>query len=553
MVLKLHLGLRAKMLTGFAFCAGVIGLLGLAYYYAATELGGNVKSMLRLNQMVQAQGKADMMHDAIKADVLHVWLLWSQGKDAAEQTAALAENIQTLRKSLEEIKRHGGSKKIDAEVKKVLPDVAEYVSVAERLVKSVEGSLEAAQFEQFQVVYERLMGALGGLGDVISAEAAAQESASTLMLRNINRGFTAILVIGLLGATVALYATLSVNGRLRQLMGAVQGIADDETDLTRRINLGGSHDEVGVAAEALNKYLDAMTGIVDALGKSCTRLHAAVGNINHLASETRSQVMMAGSSIEEATHSVANMAVSISSVADSAKNTALSAGQVNAQAQSGGEVVQRSVDGIGALALDMEEAVRVVQDVHEKSRNAASVLQVIRDVAEQTNLLALNAAIEAARAGEHGRGFAVVADEVRRLAVRTREATTEIEDMIGLLQDKVKDSVQLMNRGLGGTRACQDHTHVAGASFENIAQAVHGMTELNQRVSDATEKQRASAEDLNRNMASVNEIAQSAVALSQRILEAAEQGNEVAESLESTIMRFRIVKQGSEGDAVTLF
>jgi methyl-accepting chemotaxis protein len=195
----------------------------------------------------------------------------------------------------------------------------------------------------------------------------------------VNIGFGVTLLMGLIGIGAVIVLTLSVNRRLQELLESVKNIADDETDLTRRVIVGHNEDEVGIAANALNTYLDTVTNIFESFRQASTRLHTAVGNISHLATQTQQHVVEAGASIDHAVTAIAEVADSATRVTGSAEHTSLSTNDANLQSQAGSAVVARSIEAINSLTANVEDAAR-----------------------------------GAARAGEHGRGFAVVADTAQQ-------------------------------------------------------------------------------------------------------------------------------------------
>jgi methyl-accepting chemotaxis protein len=213
------------------------------------------------------------------------------------------------------------------------------------------------------------------------------------------------------------------------------------------------------------------------------------------------------SEIDQIATAMNEMATTVQDVARNASAAADAARRANEESQKGrGEVVQ-TMDAIDAVAREVESAASVIHKLAADSNSIGTVLDVIRGIAEQTNLLALNAAIEAARAGEQGRGFAVVADEVRTLATRTQESTQEIQKMIEQLQVGAKNAVQVMEQGRSKAQASVQQAARAGQSLDTITAAVGTIDDMNTQIASAAEEQGAVADEINRNIVSISQIA----------------------------------------------
>ncbi|HTN31511.1 MAG TPA: methyl-accepting chemotaxis protein [Pseudomonas sp.] len=210
------------------------------------------------------------------------------------------------------------------------------------------------------------------------------------------------------------------------------------------------------------------------------------------------------------------MALSVQEVARNAEQASQAAHAADDEARQGNQVVQRVVGQIGGVAREVEETAGVIQSLEVESGRIGSVLEVIRAVAEQTNLLALNAAIEAARAGEQGRGFAVVADEVRALALRTHDSTQEIETLIVSLRDMSAKAVTRMESSRRLTQDTVELAGEAGGALQRIAQAVANIEQMNQQIAASAEEQGTAAETISQNMMRVRDIGVQTAAASEQ-------------------------------------
>jgi methyl-accepting chemotaxis protein len=547
------LKLKTRILLGSGLSIGVIALLALAYGMATARMSGAVGGMSTAGSLLYHQGMADMMHDAIRADVLLAMALRQQQRPIDEVQREFREHIDTLRKSLEAVQSEASDPIVMADLAPASADARAYIAQAETSMRAAAGGFDARALADLSESFARLEKTMGKLGETIAGRIAQTKDDASAALVLVNRGFAVILAVGVLGTIAALISGLSVSRRLTALERSVRGIADDETDLTRRLDVGAGSDEIGMAATSLNRYLDAMTNIIHGLRVSSTRLRASVGNMAFLASETRQKVVSAGESVSQAVGAVAQVAQSASTVAESAQQTASSTHDANHQSDAGSAIVGTTVQAINTLTANLERTANDVSQLSEQSRKMGAVLRVIQDVSEQTNLLALNAAIEAARAGTHGRGFAVVADEVRKLASRAQSATVEIEGMIGSLKEQIERSASTMLEGLKEARACRDSAEVAGDTFRKIAAAVSHVAAMNAQVAQGASEQRTSSDHLSHSMAQVNDMARNAMDLSEQIMEAAARANEVAETLETTVLRFKTATTGHEEGTMAMF
>jgi methyl-accepting chemotaxis protein len=203
-------------------------------------------------------------------------------------------------------------------------------------------------------------------------------------------------------------------------------------------------------------------------------------------------------------------------------------------------VVRNSVNGIRSLAENVEEAAGVIHRLEQDSEQIGTILDVIRGIADQTNLLALNAAIEAARAGEQGRGFAVVADEVRTLAQRTQQSTQEIQAMIEQLQEGSRNAVQVMELGRQRTEESVDLSSRAGTSLDAITSAVSRITDMNLQIASAAQEQSTVAEEMARNINQISEVSDETSHGAQQTEDASQQLSQLASELQTLVQQFKV-------------
>ena len=234
------------------------------------------------------------------------------------------------------------------------------------------------------------------------------------------------------------------------------------------------------------------------------------------------------------------MTATVQEVASHAAHAAEAATSARDEAQGGQRVVSANIDAIQRLADEVMQTAELINRLAEDSNAIGTVLDVIRGIAEQTNLLALNAAIEAARAGEQGRGFAVVADEVRTLAQRTQESTSEIQDMIERLQAGARNAVEAMEKGRAGAESSVRQAVTAGESLQAINQAVAAISDMNLQIATAAEEQSAVAEEINRNITTINMVADETAVGAEQTAEASQELARLAMNLQRIVSQFRV-------------
>ncbi len=237
-----------------------------------------------------------------------------------------------------------------------------------------------------------------------------------------------------------------------------------------------------------------------------TNSHQHLKMLSAISVQTGNGIRAQQSGTDQVATAVCEMVATIKEVARNTAQAADAAREADAQTKSGDLVVKQAIDVIEVLAKDVDRASQVISKLSDDSQNIGMVLNVIRGIAEQTNLLALNAAIEAARAGEQGRGFAVVADEVRMLASRTNQSTQEIQKMIEQLQAGAKEAVQVMERGGTQARTSVQEATKAGTSLSSIANSVANITDMSTQIAVAIEQQSMVAEEISRNIITISQI-----------------------------------------------
>jgi methyl-accepting chemotaxis protein len=334
---------------------------------------------------------------------------------------------------------------------------------------------------------------------VALVEAKVQERMEGVVLTIAGLAAVMLLVISAVGMLLA----NTILRPLNQMKANLDDIAAGEGDLTRRLTIT-RQDELGELAGSFNRFVDKIHGLVRQITEMTSQLTGLVNQVSDQAQRSDQAMERQRHETDQVATAINEMSAAAQEVAKSAQNAAVAAQQTDEEGQAAKRVVAGSIVKIHALVDDIRSSGLSLDSLQKDVSSIVSVLGVIRSIADQTNLLALNAAIEAARAGEAGRGFAVVADEVRALASRTQISTQEIQGMIDRLQAGTQSAVEAMRRSSEAGDGTSAQANEAGASLDTMAQLIATINSMNAQIASAAEEQTAVAEEINR---SVHQIA----------------------------------------------
>jgi len=343
----------------------------------------------------------------------------------------------------------------------------------------------------------------------------------------------------LAGAGIGLANYWMVNVILLKRLKRISEIANaiSRNDVSHECQIK-SNDMIGEIIDAFNQMASNLKNMIGQISGATAQLAAAAEETSTVTEETSRGIQAQQSEIDSIVSAMNEMTSTVQEVARSAADASSAADSADSEAKSGALVATEAIGGIDALLTEVDSAAQVIRNLEKESENIGSVLDVIRGIAEQTNLLALNAAIEAARAGEQGRGFAVVADEVRTLASRTQQSTQEIQDMITRLQDGAGKSVKVMESAQNKAQESSDSVGKAMESLAAIAGSVSAINDMNTMIASAAEEQSAVAAEMQTNMNNIREVMDRSVDGAQQTAEASEELARLAAEQQSLMAQF---------------
>ena len=310
-------------------------------------------------------------------------------------------------------------------------------------------------------------------------------------------------------------------------------------DLTRRLD-DSSDDEFGTLAKNCNNLIDSLKTLISGIGSRSAQLAAASEETSAVTMQTTSSIQEQKSQIAQVATATTEMHSTSLVVSQSAEDTLRQIQHADEEAEKVKAISEENIRTIEVLARDVEEAAQVINKLHQDSASIGGILDVIRGVADQTNLLALNAAIEAARAGEHGRGFAVVADEVRTLASRTQQSTQEINSMIEVLQAGAEKAVAVMNQGKEQTTICVEKTEKSTQALQLISDAVHKAYDVSSQIAQAAREQNVVSQEISEKLENIVNIAEETSVGAHQTSESSHEVAKLAEELQSSVQQFKI-------------
>jgi methyl-accepting chemotaxis protein len=420
---------------------------------------------------------------------------------------------------------------------------SEYIPQLQKANLALKGYRAAvAQYRDAQQTSRQALEKMTGLGqqlldvsDQLNLSQNAKRDADSSQAQS-TLGIATLLAL-ILGALAAWIITRQITVPLSQTLTAVERVASG--DLTHNLSVD-RRDELGQLQSSIQRMTVGLRELISGIGEGVTQIASAAEELSAVTEQTSAGVNSQKIETDQVATAMHEMTATVQEVARNAEEASEAAVAADLQAREGDKVVNEAIVQIERLASEVGHSTEAMAELKRESDKIGSVLDVIKSVAQQTNLLALNAAIEAARAGEAGRGFAVVADEVRSLAQRTQKSTEEIEELISGLQNGTRQVATIMDNSRELTASSVELTRRAGSSLESITRTVSAIQSMNQQIAAAAEQQSATAEEINRSVLNVRDVSEQTSAASEETAASSVELARLGSHLQALVGRFRV-------------
>ncbi len=347
------------------------------------------------------------------------------------------------------------------------------------------------------------------------------------------------LIIILIIAAVTFYAGSKITSPIKKMRTAMAEIASGDGDLTKRLDIE-SEDEIGALAVEFNRFTDKLRDLLRETASHTRAVAEAAAHLRDVSQDTSSQMKQERAQVDSVSTAVTQMAATVVEISENAAQSSEAATKADRLVGDGKLQAEEAMAEIRSLAASINDGVEVVSGLSQESDNIGAVIDVINGIAEQTNLLALNAAIEAARAGEQGRGFAVVADEVRSLASRTQDSTDDIRRMVERLQNMAEQTDKVMLDGKEKSQRGVEKTEQVVTSLEQINESIGTVQAQSQQIAKATEQQTVVAEDIDKSLVTITGLSDTTSKHAEELAVEATQLSGVSAELRELVNQFKI-------------
>ena len=534
---KMPIATKIFLIPGIAALSFIIYLL--ITVYTALNNGATLEKVQKV-QFPALQLSASTLVDMQKVRDTLASAVTTGDQDTLTMAQELAEEAKSGLNQIASI-----SPEFRSEISRISSGFDNYFDVAYDVSQSMVNG--AADFSRLGELSAQMNQSYDGAIAAMSQFRDAQQAAFEEAFKNTDSANTSLISTGVILAvvvTVLLFGTAvpivrGIKQSIDDVVRSLKDIAQENGDLTVRIETK-SEDEIGELVYWFNQFMDKLQGVVRDVVEASLPLSNLAQNLRGVTEETQRTIDVQQKSATNAKRAVDTMSGSVDGVAHSAAQAASDANKATTAASEGRQIVQQTVTSIQQLAENVRETADVIARLESDSNKVGSVLDVIKGIAEQTNLLALNAAIEAARAGEQGRGFAVVADEVRTLASRTQQSTEEIQSTIEQLQNAAHSAVEVMSRGTEQATSSVETANKAGSSLETITSTIGRINQMNEQIAHNTEDQRTVAVDIVRHVDEIHERTEQTASRSGELGSMCNELADLAQHLESIAKQFRV-------------
>ena len=534
------LSFRWKLTLPILILAALFVVLGLSAFWAVSKVESRlvrVSTDLLPRSSLVLEADRDM-YQALAAERAIIEGVVSSGLDA--------EHTENMQQASDRIARYAAATRTP-EGRALADEFARAFAVWKatsienvRLARSGDAARASdSSYGQGYEQFSRARELINKMTELINQQAEAEAAEAEADVAASHARVTVVLAIGAVVCflMIVFFPGLITNP-LRELLQRIRDIADGEGDLTRRVVVH-SNDELGQLSKAFNAFLEQLQGLIRDVAESTLQVASAAEQMSAIAEGQEKLVNEQYMAVDQVSTAATEMSAAIHEVADNAHSTADAAREADRQGHSASDVVSATMNDLRRLAADVEEAAGVINNLEQDTDKIGGVLSVIEGIAEQTNLLALNAAIEAARAGEQGRGFAVVADEVRALAARTQDSTRDIQQMIQKLQSGTGQAVAVMQRGAQLAAQSVEKAGTTESSLNETSASVMRINDMAAQIAAACEEQSQTTEDIARNISGIRDLSNQSAQSSQESRDASNVLARLAANLQQQVGRFK--------------
>lgn len=530
-----------RLLFGFAFVSLLLVIVVGMGVNSLYNSGDQLDNVNRISDLSSKVSKVQMSIKDINESIKGL-ILADTPAEREKITARIEEYRKAYRENIEFVEKTTKT----PEGKKLIEELKNTITAASEINKKLTAMALAGDINQFRSLMnsagDKAIGQTTKAGNALLdyyekrvdlRVAGAKEVSKTAIWFMYGFGLAALV----LSIVTSIVITRSIKRPLNEIVGTITDIAGG--DLTRRVDYQ-SKDELGQLCNHFNDFVgvfqNIMVGLVADAGKVASASTQLMSTA-HLMAEGSEEVVAQANTVATAGE---EMAATSNDIAHNCHLTAQSARRANDAAVEGSGVVQATVTVMGSIAECVKSAAKTVELLGSRSDQIGAIVGTIEDIADQTNLLALNAAIEAARAGEQGRGFAVVADEVRALAERTTRATKEISDMIKSIQNETKSAVTAMEEGNKEVERGTQEAARSGRALEDILEQINAVTMQANQIATAAEEQTATTSEISSNMMQITEVVQRTARGAGETSESAKSLSEMSEDLQRVVSKFKV-------------
>jgi methyl-accepting chemotaxis protein len=466
----------------------------------------------------------------------------STAQDAAETLMSAKSNIDTLWKKYLATTLTPKESQLSIEANDMFGPADERIDFLINKLQNMSGNISGQLTDDIMPLYGVIDPISGKIAELVSLQIKVAGDEWRLTQDIYQSSVQLFIFFTLCAVVISVVLTIWV---LRSVMRPVTDILmklkliKQNSDLTQ-VFTPYNDDELGMISTSLTGVITHLRSIIESISDAANTINISSEELQRFTEDTNHRMIQQQDESEQTATAMNEMTATVAEVVQSTNFAAEQAKQANDHAENGNIIVRNSIDSISQLSNQIGTTAEVISHLAKESQNIGQVLSVIKGIAEQTNLLALNAAIEAARAGEQGRGFAVVADEVRTLAKRTQDSTLQIETMIGGLQKSVVLAVSSMDEGLVLVNNANDKTSSAGVVLSEIVTSVDSINELNTQIATAAEEQSYVAESINKSIIAINDITKASSAATEKLTHSVNDLQSLARSMQRQVATFKI-------------